>query len=193
MSKSHPLVPVGDFCYRWDDPLPGQEPPPGWRIVQVDCPYWRRTDEGTVRCELTGQEEWDFGPQYDAALQQGGWQLAHAMHPPPSHLQDQMKTCGINTAGGVYEYLEDAEGCFTSALDERLDRRIDMPPGPRLGDVAVGQFVWHAEYGCGLVNERHDDYRGHGRAALVLFNSDVGERLVLLARGLLFDDPNGPA
>ncbi|MBK6651926.1 MAG: hypothetical protein IPG42_20895 [Betaproteobacteria bacterium] len=60
-----PLIPSGRFCYRLEPITPGEvmandlerygkdlrEHSYGGGMKQVLCPYWIRTDHGTVRCE----------------------------------------------------------------------------------------------------------------------------------------------
>lgn len=115
MSKTHPLIPVGQFCYRIEEIAPGEvlsreldrygrdlrEFPYRRGTKCVLCPYWQRTNHGTVRCEYLGKEVHDeeamdralarrqateyFGA--DRVNEQVGWS---------SDLADEYKVCGVN-------------------------------------------------------------------------------------------------
>lgn len=170
--------------------MPPGEPGGGvmGRRSTVRCPFWTQTRRGTVRCELTGDEEWDVGERWTKAIRLLGAERADRIYRSAGNLQDEIKTCGINTNWQVYE-VDPAGDESASAVDEYLERLVAQPPGPLLSDVSVGQFVWHQELGFGLVTDRFADYHGLGLATLVLFRWDVGEERVLLSDRLLYDDP----
>ncbi|HEX6005615.1 MAG TPA: hypothetical protein VFZ14_16640 [Burkholderiales bacterium] len=186
-------MPVGEYCYRWESIVPPGTPAAetmgGFGLRRtVRCPFWTQTRRGTVRCALTGEEEWDIGDRYNRAVKLLGAERANGMYPPASDLQDEIKTCGVNTKWQVYEDDPDSMEA-ASAVEDYFDREATQPPGVVLSDVSIGQFVWHRESGFGVVTDRFADYHGLGCVALVLFRWDYGEEAVLLSDGSLHDDP----
>jgi hypothetical protein len=85
MSKSHPLIHKGDFCYRIVLLAPGEVLSTARERYGKDlrefafhrdskavlCPFWRHTDHGTVRCEFLGIEVLSESEPYELALRQG--------------------------------------------------------------------------------------------------------------------------
>ena len=62
----------------------------------VLCPYWRRTEHGTVRCEYLGQE---FLDEYDPDAREKSIRHFAALSIEPclahSWLYDEWKICGV--------------------------------------------------------------------------------------------------
>jgi len=210
MSKSHRVVPIGDECFRFDAVLPGdpvthdargrlldlptlertrENVCAGALRKRVMCPYWQPTRHGTVRCELTNHEEWTTSSEYAVAFEDLDFDGAHELFPAPGSLQKQIKVCGHNTLDAVYGCAPGPDGRGGRPIDAYLEREVLEPPGPVLTDAWVGRFVWHRELGFGVVSDVRDAPRGLGRAAFVLFCSEIGEQTVLLSSGLLHDDP----
>ncbi len=108
----HPEVPVGEYCYAWSDPAPGEvletQDPARFgreqRIVEgwggrkrTLCPHWQRTDYGTVRCSLLDYEvlrtDLDYFEHKARAIAHFGQASfdAHLMH--NSEFEDEIKVC----------------------------------------------------------------------------------------------------
>lgn len=126
MSKTHPLIPVGDFCYRVERLAPGEVLSRdldrygkdlreysfslAHRTKAVLCPYWQVTGHGTVRCEHLNREvldeERDYALSLDKANKHFGADRVHEMVGRSWALADEIKICGVNED----DEDEDAEG-----------------------------------------------------------------------------------
>lgn len=92
------VIPKGHYCYS------GGEWTPELGIYRVKpCPYWKRTDHGTVKCEYLGIESLtpEAGEHDDTARQlaydhfggeDAAWEAVDAI----SLIWDQVKDCGEN-------------------------------------------------------------------------------------------------
>ena len=105
-------IPPGPFCYRV---LPVREGEvlsadiaqygrglrefaygPGYKAML--CPYWQRTDHGTVKCLFVGAEVLDEAPGYPqsrALLAARIGRQAAESFPTCSTLEDEIKICGM--------------------------------------------------------------------------------------------------
>lgn len=118
LHKKHPLlIPAGSFCYRvlptevtfiikMDSPRLGLDVresgtrTPGERVVL--CPYWERTDYGTVRCGYQNREV--------LGMEKNDWQLAGAKLGEDvergletlTYLADMIKECGVRPEGATW-------------------------------------------------------------------------------------------
>ena len=108
--KDSSRIPAGQFCYRIVPLQPGEvlsteinrfgkelreySFAPGYK--EVLCPYWQRTDHGTVRCDYLHQEYLDD-------TEPCAKQRAKAHDPrlasigPSSYLTDEIKICKVKT------------------------------------------------------------------------------------------------
>ena len=115
MEKNPSRIPPGEHCYRVYPLREGEVLVddlarfgrdlreflyrPGFK--QVLCPYWQRTDYGTVRCHFTEKEVLDEEMQsYEEALallapRLGSQQKAREF-PRGWALPDEIKICGVN-------------------------------------------------------------------------------------------------
>lgn len=115
MDKDLSRIPPGEFCYRIyplregeilvDDPMRfGKDLRefsyrPGFK--EVLCPYWQRTDYGTVRCHFTEKEVLDEETHsYEEAVallaaRLESWQKAREFLRGWA-LPDEIKICGVN-------------------------------------------------------------------------------------------------
>lgn len=115
MSKTHPLIPVGEFCYRIVELAPGEvlsrehdrygrdlrEFPYHRGTKCVLCPYWQRTNHGTVRCEYLGKEVLDdeaedWGQALALATEYFGAGQVDQKVGRSWALADEIKVCGVN-------------------------------------------------------------------------------------------------
>ncbi|MFO1217896.1 MAG: hypothetical protein U1E89_05865 [Burkholderiaceae bacterium] len=142
-------MPAGEFCYCVHKVEPGEvlvndfsrfgkevrHGRFGAHAKRVLCPFWRRTEHGTTRCELTGAEEWHNGEVFDAALDLFGADALYERFRPPSWLDDEIKTCGVN------EFVDDGEH---AAPEPDL-------PGPGAAAFPLGSMVRHRKFGVGRV------------------------------------------
>lgn len=106
-SKDESLIPNGPFCYRLVEIEEGEvlsrdiercgidlrEFPyrPGWK--QVACPYYARTNYGTVKCNFVGMEARDDRERINAHFNDDN---AADRYPWSWQLSDEIKVCGIN-------------------------------------------------------------------------------------------------
>ena len=120
--KDESVIPPGEHCYRvypirdgevlsWDHDRFGKDLRefsygPGFK--EVLCPYWRRTEYGTVKCEFLGMEVLDNeinDHNESVALLAKRIGLEAAQQFPASLLADEIKECDIR-------YDEDDPWCY---------------------------------------------------------------------------------
>lgn len=111
--KDKANIPPGDYCYRIHPIREGEKLStdraefgkslreysymPGFK--QVLCPYWQRTDYGTVKCLFLNTEVYDeesSGEQTFALLAAKIGEAAAQNFPRNWALADEIKICGIN-------------------------------------------------------------------------------------------------
>ncbi|WP_415954402.1 serine/threonine-protein kinase [Streptomyces sp. KLOTTS4A1] len=72
-----------------------------------------------------------------------------------------------------------------AVIEERERRRQEElrgpAPGPRVGEVEIGDVVEHMTYGIGTIVELHQ-HPGPGAMAVIVFTSRYGERRIILAK-----------
>lgn len=194
MSKPrHPLIPVGDFCYArvplevgealepWDSERCGRElrevPTRGGK--RVLCPFWQRTDHGTVRCAFTGDEEWENAGVYDAVGELFGYPAAHARFRPPHVLEDEIKTCGVNEDDGDDDTDEDGVlSTPCASLDPAHPVWQCVPAG-----LAPGLVVQHPQFGRGRIAYASAD-TPESVWLHVVFAAPHGEQAIAVTPGL---------
>ncbi|MGH8461611.1 MAG: hypothetical protein ACRESS_08405 [Stenotrophobium sp.] len=109
--KSTDVIPEGPFCYRVVEKLPGEtftgdssrfgmelrEWSYRGNLKEVLCPYWQRTEHGTVRCEFLGREYVEpISDEYPIALAYFGSEAAMSHLERSQLIPDEIKICGIN-------------------------------------------------------------------------------------------------
>ena len=118
LHKKHPLlIPAGHFCYRvlpsevtpiikMDSPRLGRDMREaatrthGERVVL--CPYWERTDYGTVRCGYQNREVAGIGKNDSMlAMDKLGFEESRKLQ-SMTLLADMQKECGVRTEGHTW-------------------------------------------------------------------------------------------
>jgi hypothetical protein len=122
MEKDESLIPRGEYCYRIIKIAKGEalgsddldrfgkelrEVPYHGEHKEVLCPYWIRTDYGTVKCDFLGKEVVE--EEEDNATERIKIHFGHGQIPETIgyswKLSDEIKICGVNS-----QYDEEDEG-----------------------------------------------------------------------------------